>query len=490
LNDIAITYGYDGKLVTSETLTGTLNQSLVYNYNDDFNVQDFTYAGNTLMYTYDNDGLLTGVGAFTIARNSGNGLPEAVTGGTLNLTRNFNGCSEIKQEDFTISGGTLASWNLIRNNRGRITAKTEIIQGVSSDYAYTYDPMGRLLTVIRDGNLIEEYQYSPNGTRIYEMNSRRGISGRPLAYSDEDSLLTAGSAGYKYNADGFLTTKTKGTDVTSYDYSSRGELLGVTLPDGTLIDYLHDPLGRRIAKKVNSMTTEKYLWQGQTRLLAVFDGSNNLIMRFEYADGRMPVAMTREGVTYYLAYDQAGSLKLVADASGNVLKKISYDSFGNIITDTNPLFKIPFGFAGGLHDRDTGLVRFGCRDYDPDTGRWTAKDPIGFAGGDTDLYGYCLNDPVNFIDPRGLLNVKPGADSSTGPMTFYSVGASLVITGAEITKAGVGMIAGGGPVGWLGGGIVTVVGVATWGFGVWTIYQGTQVDSQINFEDTNSNPCK
>ena len=120
----------------------------------------------------------------------------------------------------------------------------------------------------------------------------------------------------------------------------------------------------------------------------------------------------------------------------------------------------------------------------------TTETQALFAGGDTDLYGYCLNDPVNFIDPRGLLNVKPGADSSTGPMTFYSVGASLVITGAEITKAGVGMIAGGGPVGWLGGGIVTVVGVATWGFGVWTIYQGTQVDSQINFEDTNSNPCK
>lgn len=62
---------------------------------------------------------------------------------------------------------------------------------------------------------------------------------------------------------------------------------------------------------------------------------------------------------------------------------------------------MPFGFAGGLHDRDTGLVRFGYRDYDPDTGRWTAKDPILFAGGDTDLYGYCLNDPVNKIDPDG-----------------------------------------------------------------------------------------
>ncbi|UCD81518.1 MAG: RHS repeat-associated core domain-containing protein, partial [Desulfobacterales bacterium] len=84
------------------------------------------------------------------------------------------------------------------------------------------------------------------------------------------------------------------------------------------------------------------------------------------------------------------------------VKRIEYDAFGNIIGDSNEGFSVPFGFAGGLHDRETGLVRFGYRDYDPDVGRWTAKDPIFFAGGDTDLYGYCLNHPVNFIDPLGL----------------------------------------------------------------------------------------
>jgi RHS repeat-associated protein len=104
---------------------------------------------------------------------------------------------------------------------------------------------------------------------------------------------------------------------------------------------------------------------------------------------------------YYLTYDQVGSLKLVADASGNVIKGIDYDSFGSIINDTNLGFTIPFGFAGGLYDQDTGLVRFGFRDYDPDTGRWTAKDPIGFSGGDVNLFGYCLNNPLNYTDPRG-----------------------------------------------------------------------------------------
>jgi RHS repeat-associated protein len=61
----------------------------------------------------------------------------------------------------------------------------------------------------------------------------------------------------------------------------------------------------------------------------------------------------------------------------------------------------PFGFAGGLYDADTGLVRFGARDYDAYTGRWTSKDPILFAGGDTNLYVYVGNDPVNEVDVDG-----------------------------------------------------------------------------------------
>lgn len=61
----------------------------------------------------------------------------------------------------------------------------------------------------------------------------------------------------------------------------------------------------------------------------------------------------------------------------------------------------PFGYAGGLYDPDTKLVHFGAREYDSSIGRWLQRDPIGFRGGDTNLYGYVLNDPVNFVDPSG-----------------------------------------------------------------------------------------
>ena len=368
-------------------------------------------------------------------------MPESLTGGALSLIRGFNGYGEVDAQDFIISGQNITLWNLTRDNNGRITQKTEKVDGVTSNYDYTYDPMGRLLTVTKDSTLIEEYQYDANGTRSYEMNTLRDISGRSFTYSGEDHLLTAGTDIYQYDLDGFLTSKTDGTDVTTYDYSSRGELLAATLPDGRIIEYVHDPLGRRTAKTVDGVIVEKYLWQDLTRLLAVYDGSDNLLQRFEYADGRMPLAMTRGGSTYYLTYDQIGSLRIVADASGNVVKRIDYDSFGNIINDTDPTFEILFGFAGGLHDRDTGLVRFGYRDYDSDIGRWTAKDPILFAGGDTDLYGYVLNDPVNLIDPQGLFVPSEQFFSSTetAAMVF---GTASFFTG-NVPVAGVFMVIGG-----------------------------------------------
>jgi RHS repeat-associated protein len=133
---------------------------------------------------------------------------------------------------------------------------------------------------------------------------------------------------------------------------------------------------------------------------------------------------------------------------------MDYDAFGRVLNDTNPGFQ-PFGFAGGLYDDDTGLVRFGARDYDAYAGRWTAKDPIGFAGGDTNLYAYAFSDPANQIDPEGTIvpvlvggvlggavvgglvgGVLGGVKASAAGGDFSSI-ASSVLTGA-----GIGAVAG------------------------------------------------
>jgi RHS repeat-associated protein len=111
--------------------------------------------------------------------------------------------------------------------------------------------------------------------------------------------------------------------------------------------------------------------------------------------------MVRSGQTYRILSDHLGSVRLVVNAAtGAVAQRIDYDEFGVVTLDTNPGFQ-PFGFAGGLYDPDTKLVRFGARDYDPETGRGTAKDPIGFSGGDANFYAYVANDPINTIDPDG-----------------------------------------------------------------------------------------
>ena len=74
---------------------------------------------------------------------------------------------------------------------------------------------------------------------------------------------------------------------------------------------------------------------------------------------------------------------------------------------------------------------------------------------------------------------KPGADSTTGPLAFYGAGSSLIITGAAVTKAGVGIMAGGGPAGWIGGSIATATGIVIWGSGVWTVYQGWTIEHSV-----------
>ncbi len=75
------------------------------------------------------------------------------------------------------------------------------------------------------------------------------------------------------------------------------------------------------------------------------------------------------GVTYRILTDHLGSPRLVVDtATGTVTQRLDYDEYGKVLADSNPGFQ-PFGFAGGIYDQQTGLIRFGARDYDAETGR-------------------------------------------------------------------------------------------------------------------------
>jgi RHS repeat-associated protein len=90
---------------------------------------------------------------------------------------------------------------------------------------------------------------------------------------------------------------------------------------------------------------------------------------------------------------------VVRASDGAVVQAITYDAWGKVTSDTNPGFQ-PFGFAGGVYDSATGLTHLGAREFDAAAGRWTSKDATRFAGG-LNLYGYCVDDPVNYVDPSG-----------------------------------------------------------------------------------------
>jgi RHS repeat-associated protein len=113
------------------------------------------------------------------------------------------------------------------------------------------------------------------------------------------------------------------------------------------------------------------------------------------------MAIRRMGEWYYVLTDQVGTPRMVVDSAGNILRKIEWDSYGRQMSDSNPSFELAVGFAGGILDPLTGLVRFGLRDYDPATGRMTAWDPLLFAGRQMNLYQYAGNNPVIMTDRSG-----------------------------------------------------------------------------------------
>jgi len=218
-------------------------------------------------------------------------------------------------------------------------------------------------------------------------------------------------------------------------------------------------LGLESSKTVNGSLVQGFLYENQLEPVAELDGSGNLVSRFVYCGcgaGNIPQYLVKNGVTYRIVSDHLGSPRLVVDVTtGAILQRMDYDEFGNVILDTNPGFQ-PFGFAGGMYDRDTGLVRHGARDYDPETGRWTAKDPIKFRAGDSNLYDYVFSHPVNAFDPNGRLT-----------LTQVSVGLSI----AGILAAETGIL---GECAEQHVGVETVLGSALFVLGLPTLETGTK----------------
>jgi RHS repeat-associated protein len=243
------------------------------------------------------------------------------------------------------------------------------------------------------------YEYDPNGNRLSYTSGTTTVTG---TYDDQDRLLTYGNYTYAYTDNGELESRTGPDGTTSYVYDDFGNLVSVTKPNGTEIDYIVDGQNRRVGKEIDGTLVQGFLYKDQLKPVAELDGNGNIVSRFVYGTkDNVPDYMIKNGETYRIIRHNLGSPRMVVDVTtGQIVQQMAYDEFGNVTQDTNAGFQ-PFGYAGGLYDKDTGLVRFGARDYDPMTGKWTAKDPILFKGGDSNLLEYVFNSPLSLTDPAG-----------------------------------------------------------------------------------------
>jgi|GEM_PF-1568847 RHS repeat-associated protein len=297
---------------------------------------------------------------------------------------------------------------IMRDENGRIVERLVAFDNFTQKLKYEYDVGGRLHKVWSEGQLIEEYLYGKYGERYFSAAKR--MEQRTFRYGPGLRLEQAGNVKYFYDEHGRLVKKLEGSNVTNYSYHHSGQLAQVKLPNGRRISYFIDSEGKRMSKFINSEIVERYLWSDFITLAAVTDNYGNH-KEFTYDDEGCPISMLFNDNVYYFAADQVGTIYTVANEGGNEVKRIICDSFGNKLIDTNELVDVPLGFAAGLYDKDTGLVHFGFREYDPSIGRFITPDPLGLAGGDVDVYGYCTDDPVNGVDRYGLRGDFGGAGS-------------------------------------------------------------------------------
>jgi RHS repeat-associated protein len=415
-------FTYDGMLTTSTAWNGHVAGSVAWTYNSDFNKILETVNGASgsaqAAFGYDNDQLLTcaspttcsppGSDALQLTRNTA-GLVSNITLGSTSETVTYNTFGELARQTATFAPSTplvditYDAAGVERDKLGRIVQKTEVIGGTTKAYHYTYDHLRRLTDVTVNGTLEEHFEYDANGNRLVGFNATAGTT-YTGTYDDQDRLLSYGPFDFTYTANGELETKTNRVtgEAWLFQYDALGNLLSVGLPNGDVIDYLVDGLGRRVGKKRNGVLEKQWIYRSSLKPAAELDGAGNLLVEFVYGSkNTVPDYVRRGGNIYRIISDQLGSPRLAVNVANlsDVPFTATYTSFGQMTGSA--LDWLVFGFAGGSYDFESGLVRFGARDYDPQIGRWLSRDPKRFDATGANLFGYTMDDPINHVDPLG-----------------------------------------------------------------------------------------
>jgi RHS repeat-associated protein len=296
----------------------------------------------------------------------------------------------------------LASYDYTYDSANKLT---KIVSSVDGTVDYTYDATNQLTGADHSSQADEAYEYDANGNRT-NAGYQTGTN---------NQLLAAGQFTYEYDQEGNRTkrTETATGKVTEYVWDYHNRLTGVMFKDtaGAMlknIDYTYDVNNQRIGKKIDGVVTERYVLD-RNQIALVFDGQGVQKSRYLYGTQVDQVLAEESGtqVRWFLA-DHQGTIKDVVDNAGAVIDHITYDSFGRIVGQTNPI-DLRFAYTGREWDGETGQYYYRARYYDPADGRFISEDPIGFSGGDSNLSRYVGNSPTNFIDPDGTnpIPVRP-----------------------------------------------------------------------------------
>ena len=413
---------------------GTVNASVEHELDEYFRVIRETVNGAwPVDFAYDVDGLLTQAGPVVITRDFATGFVTNTTIDGVTTATTYDDYGDRETYTASFGGTVLYSEAHERDDIGRITKTTEVVEGVTKVWEYAYDLDGRLAEAYVDGALRYSYTYDANGNRT---SVEDPVAGTLVTadYDDQDRLLRHGDTTYTYTANGELLTSTSPVGTTTFDYDVFANLRSITDTAGVTTNYAVDPADRRVAALVAGVIDYGLVYRDALNPIARTDASGAVDQRYIYATrSHVPDAYTDGVINFAVINDIRGSVRLVVDATtGVVLQRTDYSPYG-VASGTAGIQ--PFGFDGGINAVG-GLVRFGARDYEPTRASWLTKDAARFAGG-TSLFAFGRGDPINHVDLTGrnpLLIFLAPAKGLGGAAAAEALAAAGAVFAAALPK--------------------------------------------------------